>query len=147
MNSTKKTITKRKKFLSGSRLSKFSTNVKKVAHMKGKMLKEILRYNRQSMTGTKDILFGKVAHGMTFGRIPRCPNCKSGRPFFNLATGTYLCKGFQDDDDYIECNKKFTHEEMKPLMLEWKMKAGVWNDDNAEDVDLESVTTVSCGST
>ena len=151
MDGPKKAIKKgqRAKFLSGSRLTKFQTNVKKIASakMKNTILKGILRYNRQSMSGNKDILFAKVAHGMTFGRIPKCENCQNGRPFFNLANGKYKCNGYHDDGDYIECNKTWTHEQMKPQLLEWTMKSGHPDQGETEDVELESVTTVSAGET
>ena len=147
MDGPKKAIRKRPKFLSGKRLTKFQTNVKKIAHLKGKILKEILRFNRQSMTGKKDILFAKVAHGLTFGRIPRCPNCKSGRPYFNLLKGNYKCAGYQDDEDYIECGKIWTYEEMKPMLTKWEMKAGQHDASDPEEVELDDVSTVSAGST
>lgn len=99
------------------------------------------------MTGKKDILFAKVAHGMTFGRTPKCPNCKSGRPWFNLQKGTYKCAGYQDDDDYVECGKTWTYEEMKPMMLQWEMKAGRPEDSDPEEITLDDVSEISAGST
>ena len=43
-------------------------------------LKDILRYNRQVLVGTKDVLLYKVIDGCRFnGRLSHCPICQTGR--------------------------------------------------------------------
>lgn len=42
-------------------------------------IKDILGYNRQYKTGTKDFLIMKLIDGTIYGRLGRCPICTAGR--------------------------------------------------------------------
>jgi len=75
-------------------------------------LKEMLRKNDQTMSGTKKELVQRVADGKVLGKIPRCPRCAGGRPKFDAKTGMYKCPGYRDDEDFKFCNKKYTMEEL-----------------------------------
>ena len=35
------------------------------------------------------------------------------RPKYDYKTGAYRCPGFRDDEDYTNCNRGFTKEELK----------------------------------
>lgn len=120
-------------FLTENRAARFRKAVTKIQSMTNQELKDILRANQQSMTGNKNILFSKVAHGMVFGRIPKCSNCSGGRPFFNLATGEYTCHGYQDDCDYVECGHVQTYDVMKNRMLPWEMSPITTEDEDEEE--------------
>lgn len=124
-------------FLNKQRLKSFRKAVKKIQGMTNKKLKDILRANEQSMTGNKDILFSKVAHGMVFGRIPKCSNCSGGRPFFNLQTGDYTCQGYQDDTDWIDCGTVKPYSDLKDQMLPWEMSP-ITTEDESEEEEEES---------
>ena len=58
---------------------KFKEERNRLSQLSNQALKDILRKNMQSMSGTKDVLIEKVADGIVLGRIPRCPNCFGGR--------------------------------------------------------------------
>jgi hypothetical protein len=71
------------------------------------VLKDLLRKNCQSMSGSKDELVYKCADGAVLGRIPRCPKCYGGRPKFDFQKGTYYCSGYRDDVDFKNCHTSF----------------------------------------
>jgi hypothetical protein len=75
-------------------------------------LKEMLRKNDQIIGGNKTELINRIADAKVLGAIPRCPRCSGGRPKFDPKTSTYKCPGFQDDDKWRFCNKKYTFEEL-----------------------------------
>lgn len=70
-------------------------------------LKEMLKKNDQTSTGTKDELIEKIADGKAMGKIPRCPSCFGGRLRFDDKTGVYNCPGYRDDTDFHNCQKKY----------------------------------------
>ena len=42
-----------------------------------------------------------------------CPSCGGGKLRFNRNSALYSCPGYMDDEDYVNCHKKFTMEEIK----------------------------------
>ena len=64
-----------------SEYEKFKEHVKKFNGKTNQYLKDLLRKNLQSMSGSKDELVYKCADGATLGRIPRCTSCFGGRYF------------------------------------------------------------------
>lgn len=76
-------------------------------------LKSILAVNNQPKTGTKKDLIIKCADGKTLGQIPMCPYCGGGKLRFDILSGTYKCPGYMDDDEFKNCGKKFSREEIK----------------------------------
>lgn len=76
-------------------------------------LKEMLKKNDQTCTGTKDELIEKIADGKVLGKIPRCTHCFGGRLRFDFKTGIYNCPGYRDDTDFHNCQKKFQFGEIK----------------------------------
>ena len=131
--------TTKQQFLTGDRKAKFTKAVKKILHFKNQKMKDILRANKQSMSGNKQVLYSKIAHGMAFGRIPPCTNCGGGRPKFNLQTGEYTCIGYQDDTDYVECNQVVSYDEMAPLMLKWEQSPIQTEESEEENSDDDFV--------
>ena len=75
-------------------------------------LKEMCRKNDQKIGGTKPELIERIAQGQILGKIPRCPNCAGGKPQFDFKTGYYKCPGYQDDDKFRWCQKKFNFDEI-----------------------------------
>eukprot|EP01016_Furgasonia_blochmanni_P052023 TRINITY_DN8255_c0_g1_i1.p1 TRINITY_DN8255_c0_g1~~TRINITY_DN8255_c0_g1_i1.p1 ORF type:complete len:290 (-),score=69.01 TRINITY_DN8255_c0_g1_i1:540-1364(-) len=75
-------------------------------------LKDMLRKNDGKVTGTKPDLIDRVAEGKVLGKVPKCPRCFGGKPNFDRNTGIYRCPGFQDDDQFRFCNKKFEFNEI-----------------------------------
>ena len=66
-------------------------------------LKNYLRWNRQTMTGTKDVLVEKCKDGEMNGAIPPCPKCseingKSATTLKITKEGNYKCGGWFDKD-------------------------------------------------
>ena len=76
-------------------------------------LKEMLKKNDQTCTGTKDELIEKIADGKVLGKIPRCSHCFGGRLRFNYKTGVYNCPGYRDDTDFHNCHRTFKLDEVK----------------------------------
>lgn len=76
-------------------------------------LKEMLKKNDQTCTGTKDDLIEKIADGKVLGKIPRCPSCFGGRLRFDFKSGVYSCPGYRDDTDFHNCHKKYQMNEIK----------------------------------
>ena len=89
--------------------------------MKGRELKELLAWNRQTKSGTKDILVEKCKDGEMNGAIPPCPACsdKSNLSSTSLRldpnTGGFICGGFFDkESDYRRnCPFKSAANELK----------------------------------
>ena len=69
-------------------------------------LKEMLRINCQSRTGTKSELITKVADGIIKGAIPRCSKCGGGFLKYIYQTDTYWCNGYMDDTKWRNCHFK-----------------------------------------
>ena len=59
------------------------------------------------------MLAEKCADGKILGQIPLCQSCGGGRPKFDSKTGTYTCRGYMDDADFVNCHSVFTMDEIK----------------------------------
>ena len=71
---------------------------KKYHKLKSDLLKDILGYNRQVKTGTKDILLMKLIDGLTYGRLARCSVCDGGRlKLIDDDCYTVTCSGTFDE--------------------------------------------------
>jgi len=77
-------------------------------------LKEWLKMNDQSASGNKSELLEKVADGMVFGGLPRCPKCAGGR--LKTLGNMFVCPGFMEDDTFQECD--FTSNDI--IRSPWK---------------------------
>jgi len=67
------------------------------------ILKQMLKANDQSTTGTKAVLLERVAEGTLFGKLPRCEKCGGGRLKIKEGIG-YYCPGYMEDDQMIDCD-------------------------------------------
>jgi Helix-hairpin-helix domain len=97
---------------------------------KNEQLKDILRWNRQVQTGTKDAMLYKVIDGSLHGRLARCVLCGGGRLKIAFAAGagsggggaavTVVCSGSFDEDTQrrIECAFTCTPE-TAPRLQPW----------------------------
>jgi len=69
-------------------------------------LKDVLKWNKQTQTGTKDFLLAKVLDGVVYGRLARCVLCTGGRlKLEESASGVHVedgmmvvCSGNFDED-------------------------------------------------
>jgi ssDNA-binding Zn-finger/Zn-ribbon topoisomerase 1 len=67
--------------------------------MKVDELKDILGWNRQFKTGTKDMLLARVIDGQMHGRLGRCPVCSQGQlQLKDENAEMVICKGYYDED-------------------------------------------------
>ena len=96
-----------------SQLEKFKDLKKSLQAKSNAELKEMLKKNDQTCSGTKDELIEKIADGKVLGKIPRCSHCFGGRLRFDYKTGIYNCPGYRDDTDFHNCQKKFQLGEVK----------------------------------
>lgn len=109
----KKKAAKGKKFVySASQQSKYDEIVDDLKSSTIDALKTMLRTNEQLLKGNKQELINRIADAKVLGRVPRCPRCSGGRPKWIPDESCYRCPGFQDDDAFKFCNKKYTFEEL-----------------------------------
>lgn len=82
-------------------------------------LKDLLRWNRQILVGTKDVLLYKVIDGAANGRLAPCPLCGS-RLKFNPACSEIICGGSFDEatQTRLECAFK-TSAKDAPRVKPW----------------------------
>lgn len=81
-----------------------------VATMKVDELKDILRWNNQVLTGTKDVLQFKIIDGVQRGRLAPCMLCNGGKLKIEFENGDakVLCSGRFDEDSQIRVPCAFT---------------------------------------
>jgi hypothetical protein len=83
-------------------------------------LQSMLQKNSQRKSGVKAELVDRVADGMTYGRMPKCPLCNGNLRVKYPAwaghggNGAWRCPGKYDDDEYVVCRfrswEKFNRE-------------------------------------
>jgi poly [ADP-ribose] polymerase len=86
-------LPKRTKSSSGKAVELYA----KYKSLKVDELKDFLRWNRQVMTGTKDIVLFKAIDGNIYGRLARCVLC-GGRLKMNSDCTKVICSGSFDED-------------------------------------------------
>eukprot|EP00826_Nyctotherus_ovalis_P031621 TRINITY_DN2530_c0_g2_i8.p2 TRINITY_DN2530_c0_g2~~TRINITY_DN2530_c0_g2_i8.p2 ORF type:complete len:163 (-),score=54.30 TRINITY_DN2530_c0_g2_i8:70-558(-) len=89
-------------------LKKYLELKKELSELTNEKLKEILRANSQSMSGSKNDLIEKVADGEVLGATPRCSKCGGGHLKWNNKKGQYHCNGYMDDTVWKNCRFKGT---------------------------------------
>jgi len=89
--------------------------------MKADELKDYLRWNRQLLKGTKDVILHKVIDGEMNGRLPRCTICEGGKLKFDDACTKVICGGGFDEttQQRIPCDITYTFEKA-PRSLPWQ---------------------------
>lgn len=114
---TKKVVeqkkTEQETFLNDERVAKMKEILTRIQGYSNEKLKEILRKNGQSMSGTKVDLLSKVLDGELFGRVPKCPTCRGGRPKMDLQTGVYHCTGYYEDEAFYQCTASFQFNKLE----------------------------------
>ena len=65
--------------------------------MKASELKDILRWNKQIMSGNKEFVLFKVIDGVTNGRLSLCPLCAGSLKFLEGDYETIHCGGAYDE--------------------------------------------------
>lgn len=64
-------------------------------------LKDVLRWNRQLVSGNRDMLLTRILDGHMNGRLGRCPTCHKGRMKLteeDVENRTAHCNGYYDED-------------------------------------------------
>jgi len=84
-------------------------------------LKDLLRENRQLLSGNKTELLERCVDGKLYGALPRCPECGGGRlrvhypsQYGHGGQGEFHCPGFYDDDHYQRCSYTSHHVTRDP---------------------------------
>uniref|UniRef100_A0A7S3L535 PARP-type domain-containing protein n=1 Tax=Amphora coffeiformis TaxID=265554 RepID=A0A7S3L535_9STRA len=87
--------------------------------MTNDLLKDVLRWNHQTMTGNKNMLLYKCIDGHVYGRLARCPMCNGVLKMHEDLT-KIVCNGKFDEDTKIRypCNNSHPPEEA-PRWLPW----------------------------
>jgi len=85
------------------------SKINEMSHNSIATLKDLLKMNDQSTSGVKAELLEKVADGVLFGALPRCPKCSGGR--LKVMGNMYTCPGFMEDDAFQDCD--FTSMDIK----------------------------------
>lgn len=80
-------------------------------------LKSCLRENGQILGGSKGELVERCVDRKLYGNLPRCTKCGIGRlkvaymvPIGHGGQGVFSCPGGYDDDEYVRCAYRSTHE-------------------------------------
>jgi len=104
-----KWLEKKGKFVKKASKSHTPDEEKKLKAMRMQMsaysiaeLKKLLKENDLSSSGTKQELIERCSDGASFGALPRCPKCSGGR--LRVIAGHYVCPGFMEDDEFINCD-------------------------------------------
>jgi len=82
--------------------SAIKSKINEISHNSVATLKDLLKMNDQSAGKNKQELLEKVADGMLFGALPRCPKCAGGR--LRVLGNMYTCPGFMEDDTFQDCD-------------------------------------------
>lgn len=61
-------------------------------------LKDVLRWNRQLISGKKDILLQRIIDGHMNGRLGMCPSCSEGKLKLRDDGEEVFCNGYFDED-------------------------------------------------
>ena len=84
-------------------------------------LKDLLRENRQLLSGNKTELLERCVDGKLYGALTRCPECGGGRlrvhypsQYGHGGQGEFHCPGFYDDDHYQRCSYTSHHVTRDP---------------------------------
>jgi len=80
-------------------------------------LKDCLRANKQLLGGNKGELVERCVDRKLYGNLPRCKQCGIGllrvaykTPIGHGGQGDFSCPGGYDDDAYVRCSYRSTHE-------------------------------------
>ncbi|EAR97625.1 poly polymerase and DNA-ligase Zn-finger region family protein (macronuclear) [Tetrahymena thermophila SB210] len=75
-------------------------------------IKQALKKNGMTQNGNKQEIASRMADCQTMGTLPNCSKCGGGRLRFNQQDGTYFCKGYMDDADFVNCSAKYPKSEI-----------------------------------
>lgn len=97
-------------FLDEQKIEKMKTVLLQIHEWTLDTLKEALRKNQQSTSGSKLDLLTKVADGMVFGKTPRCSVCHNGHLKMDFSSGIYYCAGFHEGNTHLCCKSRFPYQ-------------------------------------
>lgn len=97
-------------FLDQTKIDKMKAALLEIHTWTAEVLKDALRKNQQSTSGSKLDLLTKVADGKVFGRTPRCSVCHKGHLKMDFSSGTYYCAGFHEGNTHWSCKSSFLHD-------------------------------------
>lgn len=83
-------------------------------------LKDLLRWNRQHVGGTRAELLARVTDGHVYGRIGRCPSCLKGKFKLSDDGNSVSCSGYFDEESAsrVACFNK-TSTSKAPRVKPW----------------------------
>ena len=107
-------------------------------------LKDVLRYNRQFLGGTKDVLIQRIVDGHVYGRLGSCPSCSKGRLKLNDEGDVVSCPGYYDEEvgARMSCYYSIGKEDANRLQP-WFQDEPTEEEDEMMDKQLEQTTTSS----
>ena len=104
-------------------------------------LKDLLRWNRQTMTGTKDVILFKVLDGEINGRLARCP-MDGGRLKLSEDGTKVTCNGNFDEDLQIRIDCAYSAKRLEAPREKWHTSEPT--EEEAKEMDrLEEAATGS----
>jgi len=86
--------------------------------LKNDQLKELLKWNRQHVTGTKDVLLHRVVDGAVYGRLPRCP-LDGGRLKLLETAECVQCGGTFDESTMTRLDCTYKQPADQAVRAEW----------------------------
>lgn len=104
--------------------------------MTNPQLKDILRWNGQLLTGTKDFLVFKVIEGVLYGRLSVCPLCQAGLKFMPGDYDKIHCPGIFDDDIQarIPCDFQVPRLDSKDTIREFPFYTSEPTEEQKEEI-------------
>jgi len=76
-------------------------------------LKEMLKKNNQPTNGNKKDNALRIADGQIRGVLPKCSKCSGGNLHLNLKDDTVFCKGYMDDEKFVNCSFSGPNSDVK----------------------------------
>lgn len=102
-------------------------------------MKNLLRLNNLTITGTKSALAARIAEAKVLGCIPKCSECGGGRATWD-DHGYWVCNGYMDDDTWQDCS--FVSKEV--IRVPWKDEDGdEEEEEEKEELEGESESSES----
>lgn len=91
-------------------------------------LKDLLQWNRQHVTGNKDILLHRVIDGTLRGRLPRCPLDGGRLKLHDDLTDRVSCQGSFDESSMIRLTCTYVNQCAGSVKREkWYVLLYIWN--------------------
>lgn len=109
-------------------------------------LKDVLRWNKQMVGGTKDALLARIIDGHLNGRLGRCPACKNGRVKLAEDGDGAFCNGYFDEENGVRVSCFFKSSiDKAPRLHPWYSKEP--SEEEMEAIEAQDEAAKSGGAT